>query len=167
MLFHSKAKDSTNGLNAWAEGGACIIDKKKYETLGGFDHLYNPFYWEDIDLSYQAWKKGYKVIFDPAVVFIHHHESTISQNFSPQFIKKIAYRNQFIFIWKNMEDANFLLQHIAFLPYNMLYYMLKGEVEFVAGFFAALKQLRTVLQKRNLSNKNRVVPDKDILKLFT
>ena len=42
----------------WACGGACFIDKNKFNTLSGFDTLYSPFYFEDLDLSYRAWKKG-------------------------------------------------------------------------------------------------------------
>src|SRR3989344_2060806 len=167
MLFHSKAKDINKGINAWAEGGAALIDKKKYEILGGLDQLYNPFYWEDIDLSYQAWKQGYKVMFDPDIVVVHHHESTISSNFSNQFIKTIAYRNQFIFIWKNIYDLPFILKHILFLPYHLLYYMLKGELGFVIGFLEALKKIGAILNKRSLSNRQRVLSDREILKLFT
>lgn len=164
MIHHSQANDFKKGPNAWAEGGACIIDKNKYLTLLGFDQIYNPFYWEDIDLSYQAWKNGYKVLFDPGVTFIHHHESTISKTFSKQFIKTIAFRNQFIFIWKNIKDFTLLTKHILFLPYNMLYHLLKGEKEYIMGFFSALKLLRTVLQKRNLYNKKRILSDKEILR---
>ncbi|PJE58197.1 MAG: glycosyltransferase family 2 protein, partial [Candidatus Portnoybacteria bacterium CG10_big_fil_rev_8_21_14_0_10_36_7] len=46
-------------------------------SLNGFDELYSPFYWEDIDLSYRAWKTGYTVLFDPQVLVEHHHETTI------------------------------------------------------------------------------------------
>ena len=166
LMHHSKAKDLKSGVNAWAEGGVSLIDKKKYTTLGGFDQLYNPFYWEDIDLSYQAWKQGYKIIFDSETIVIHYHESTISQNFSQQFIKTIAYRNQFIFIWKNISDINLILQHILLLPYNMLYYLYKGEKGFAIGFLAALKNLGVILEKRTYSNKKRVVSDMEILNQY-
>src|SRR5262245_31151865 len=42
----------------WAGGGSCAIDRQKYLAIGGFDSLYRPFYLEDTDLSYQAWKRG-------------------------------------------------------------------------------------------------------------
>src|SRR3989344_3476994 len=38
--------------NFWAEGGSSIFNKKLFIELGLLDELYNPFYWEDIDLSY-------------------------------------------------------------------------------------------------------------------
>ena len=50
--------------------------------LGGFDGLYDPFYWEDIDLSYRAQKSGYKVIFEPKSIVTHEHEKgTVKEMF--------------------------------------------------------------------------------------
>ena len=36
--------------NFWAEGGSSIFKKKLFIDLGLLDELFNPFYWEDIDL---------------------------------------------------------------------------------------------------------------------
>lgn len=138
LVHHSKAKNLNFGYNAWAEGGACIVDKGKFLEIGGFDSIYTPFYWEDIDLSYRAWKSGFKIVFDPNILVQHHHESTIGKYFSKKFVKTIAYRNQFIFIWKNITDPFLWFQHVAFLPYNLVYYLIKGELEFVKGFIMAL-----------------------------
>src|SRR3989338_3307028 len=139
LFFHAKAADLNFGPNAWAEGGASLIDKDKSLQLGGFDPIYAPFYWEDIDLSYRASQKGYKILFDPNILVQHHHESTIGKNFSKSFIKTVAYRNQFLFIWKNIRNPLMMIQHIFFLPFNLVYYFLKGEKEFVIGFIEALK----------------------------
>lgn len=72
MFFHTKAKDLEKGINGWAEGGSCIIDRTKFLELDGFDKIYKPFYWEDIDLSYRAWKQGYEILFDPTILVEHH-----------------------------------------------------------------------------------------------
>ncbi|MCL4385954.1 MAG: glycosyltransferase [Cyanobacteria bacterium] len=48
LFFHQRSDNLKYGLNAWAEGGACIIDKEKFKELKGFDLLFAPFYWEDI-----------------------------------------------------------------------------------------------------------------------
>jgi GT2 family glycosyltransferase len=140
LFFHQKASGLNPGENGWAEGGACIIDKKRFEKLGGFDSIYSPFYWEDIDLSYRAKKTGYRVIFDPNIVVEHHHESTIGKHFSKDFIKTIAFRNQFLFMWKNVRGRKFV-SHVLFLPFNILYYCLKGESAFINGLFKALQVL--------------------------
>ncbi len=38
----------------WAGGGSSAFDRRKFLALGGLDTLYDPFYLEDVDLSYQA-----------------------------------------------------------------------------------------------------------------
>ena len=141
LFFHQKANDLKSGETGWAEGGACIIDRKKFEELGGFDLMYSPFYWEDIDLSYRAKKAGYKIIFDPGIVVEHHHESTIGKHFSKDFVKTIAFRNQFLFMWKNATSREKLI-HFFFFPFNLCYYLFKGEFAFVKGFFEAVRTLR-------------------------
>lgn len=138
LFFHAKAFDLKFGPNAWAEGGASLIDKNKFLQLRGFDSIYSPFYWEDIDLSYRAAQQGYKILFDPKILVQHQHESTIGKYYSKNFIKSIAYRNQFIFIWKNTRNPMLIIQHLIFLPFNLLYYLLKGEKEFIIGFIKAL-----------------------------
>lgn len=144
MLFHAKTHHDRRQDNGWAEGGACMIDRSKFDQLGGFDPAYSPFYWEDIDLSYRAWKSGYRILFDPSVKVIHHHESTIGAYFDRSFIKTVAFRNQFIFIWKNITDGNLRWQHFLLLPYNLLYYAVKGEWLFWQGFIHALKYLKEI-----------------------
>src|SRR5262249_4665449 len=78
-LWHDDVKPS-DGLKEtlpvfWAGGGSCAIDRTKYLAIGGFDALYHPFYVEDTDLSYQAWKRGWKCLLAPASCVIHKHRS--------------------------------------------------------------------------------------------
>ena len=46
-------------------GGSCAFDRRKFLELGGFDELLAPFYLEDTDLGYLAWKRGWKVLYQP------------------------------------------------------------------------------------------------------
>ena len=45
---------------AYGGGGSCAFDLRKFWELGGFDELLAPFYLEDTDLGYLAWKRGWK-----------------------------------------------------------------------------------------------------------
>ena len=47
-------------------GGSCAFDREKFLELGGFDELLAPFYLEDTDLGYLAWKRGWKVLLSAA-----------------------------------------------------------------------------------------------------
>ncbi len=161
FFHHKKADNTVSGINGWAEGGACIFSKKRYDEIGGFDPLYTPFYWEDVDLSYRAWKRGYKILFEKNILVEHHHESTIKTYFSGKKIQTIAYRNQLIFIWKNMNDFNMLFSHILHLLIYIPIYLFKNQV-FISGLFQALLQLPNIMNKR----KQYPLNDKQILNQF-
>ena len=161
FFHHKKAGDLNAGINGWAEGGACIIDKKKYEEIGGFDKLFSPFYWEDVDLSYRAWKKGFKILFDPNIIVDHHHESTIKKFFSVSTIKKIAYRNQFIFIWKNIDDTMLLLSHLAYIA-SKLPIMIFRDHAFIWGLLSAIWRIPAIVKRKTKYQ----LSDKQILTKF-
>jgi len=152
LFHHQKATNLKFGRTAWAEGGSCLIDKKKFNFLGGFDEIYSPFYWEDVDLSYRAWKSGFEIIFEPKILVEHHHQSTINKYFNKEIIKKIAFRNQVIFCWKNIADKNLFINHLTNLP----------KIIFEKGFFDALIKLPEIIKKRSLFIKK----DEEILAIF-
>lgn len=158
LICHSKAAEFGKGLTAWAEGGACIIRREYFEKLNGFDMIYYPFYWEDIDLSYRAYKRGWEILFDPKVVVEHYHESTIGKYFDKSDVKKVAFRNQLIFFWKNIKDKNLILKHFFYLPLNILYCF--------PGFLLALTRLPQIAKFRFVSKKISKLKDQEILKLF-
>ncbi len=142
--------------NFWAEGGSSIFKKSIFMKLGLLDNLYNPFYWEDIDLSYRAWKAGYKILFDQNIKVEHHHESTIGKYFSKSKIIKTAFRNQLIFHWKNLTDRDLIIKHLVNIP----------RFIFFPGFFEALIRLPKILQARKKTVRLFVKTDKEIMDLF-
>lgn len=153
---NSYNKNSTLIYNFWAEGGASIFKRDIFIKLGMLDELFNPFYWEDIDLSYRAWKAGYQIMFDPNILVEHHHESTIGKYFQQQKILKTAFCNQLFFHWKNLTDKDLLINHILNLPKQI----------FRPGFFDALIKLPVILQKRKKTIKMFKKTDKKILDIF-
>lgn len=141
FIHHIKHKDMKTGDSAWAEGGACLIDRVKYNTVGGFNTIFSPFYWEDVDLSYQAYRYGFHVIFDSTIQVIHHHESTIRHEFEQNYIQSIAFRNQLLFIWKNIDDVGLLGEHLI----HLIPTIIKGGVPFLKGFFQTFPYLWSII----------------------
>ncbi len=166
FLLHAKGEtDKKNTL--WASGGSSAFSKKIWDELGGLDEIYNPFYWEDNDLSYRALKSGYKIIFENKSIVIHEHEKgTIKTMIDPSKIKKIAYRNQFIFIWLNITDKDLLFSHIVWLPYHFITALMRHDWYFYYGFFAAFQKINEVLKKRKIYTKQFIRTDKEILSEF-
>ncbi|MGD9129808.1 MAG: glycosyltransferase [Candidatus Woesebacteria bacterium] len=101
LFFHSRAKEFKSGTTAWASGGSSLFDKEKWLQLKGFDPGYKPAYWEDIDLSYRARKKGWQVLFEEKAVVEHNHQSTNIDVFGKDRIKKISWKASDRFTLKN------------------------------------------------------------------
>jgi len=95
-------------------GGSCAFDRHKFLALGGFDHLLAPFYLEDTDLGYMAWKRGWKVLYQPSSVVHHEHRGTIGKRFSPAYINSVLQKNFLLFVWKNIHCWSRLSQHFLF-----------------------------------------------------
>jgi GT2 family glycosyltransferase len=139
-LFHHFQRQSNKiSQNLWPEGGSCLIRKEYFQKLGGYDNRYLPFYWEDVDLGFRANKKGWQTLYYPLVKVEHHHQSTISLYFNPKKIKTIAYRNQFLFVWKNIRGFQ-LINHLFCLPLLLL--KNRNNQELLTGFKKALIRLK-------------------------
>jgi GT2 family glycosyltransferase len=124
---------------AWVTGGSGAFRKSIWNTLGGMDPMFNPFYWEDIDLSYRAVKAGYKILFEPRSTVVHEHEKgIIKHEYTPFQIKTIAYRNQFLFIWNNLSDPRIWIEHIVWTPVRLIQATSRGDVPMLVGFGKAI-----------------------------
>ena len=66
---------------------------RKFLELGGFDALLAPFYLEDTDLGYLAWKRGWKVLYQPRSVVYHEHRGTIGKRFREEQIQAVLKKN--------------------------------------------------------------------------
>lgn len=101
-------------LSGWASGGSAIFKRSIWDKLGGFNEIYAPYYWEDIDIGYRAWKMGYKVIWDNNSIVYHEHEST-AKKMNQNYVSLIKQRNELIFTWINVTDLSLRLSHLQFL----------------------------------------------------
>lgn len=163
FLIHGPGTVDKN-TTLWVSGGSGAFRKEIWDNIGGLQELYNPFYWEDIDLSYRAQKAGYTVVFEKKSVVRHEHDAgSIKKNYNPFSVTKIAYRNQFYFTWLNATDKMILLSHCVFLPYFLLKELLRGNFGMVYGFLLALGHLGQVLQERQKVQKMVVLSDREVI----
>jgi hypothetical protein len=57
----------------WAiSGGAVLISKKNYQSVGGWSQKYHMYY-EDLDLCRQTRNRGFSIYYFPSCRFIHRH----------------------------------------------------------------------------------------------
>jgi GT2 family glycosyltransferase len=116
IFMHSRATNFKSGRTSWVSGGSGMFDRTKWLELGGFERAYYPAYWEDVDLSFRARKKGWKVLFEAKAVVNHNHESTHTDVFGQQKIMDIGWKNALIFTLRNADPAQ-RLQFWLWQPY--------------------------------------------------
>lgn len=91
---------------AYGGGGSSAYDRRKFFELGGFDELLAPFYMEDTDLGMLAWKRGWKVLYQPQSIVYHEHRGTIGKKFSQDYIRQVVRKNFLLFTWKNIHEPS-------------------------------------------------------------
>lgn len=145
----------------WVNGGSGVFRRDYWMNLGGMDEkLLSPFYWEDLDLSYRALKRGYKLLWDPNARVEHKHESTIGLLPQKQ-VGRIRERNQLIFIWKNITSPILMRKHIVGLLKRVLRH--PGYIRIV---FMALTRIGVILKARKKEKKDCKVSDEAIFARF-
>ena len=147
---------------AYGGGGSCAFDRRKFLELGGFDELLAPFYMEDTDVGYLAWKRGWKVLYQPKSVVYHEHRGTIGKKFTAAQIDLVLKKNFALFCWKNIHQWPRLIAHFFFSYAGAVVTVLFGEsperANF-AGLWRAWKQLPGALRSRSRARDLAVIDD--------
>lgn len=150
----------------FAGGGACAYDRTKFIELGGFDEMFSPFYYEDVDLSYRAWKRGWKITYEPRAQAYHRGGQTIFKFYQNGFISTISERNRYFLVWKNITDRNLLFVHFVFIIIRIIISVLKFNFASLKGFFYAVINLNQVIRKRKIEKKYMKLTDREIFSQF-
>ncbi len=155
-------KDNKIHPTFWVSGGSGVFRRSLWIKLGGMDEkLLSPFYWEDLDLSYRAAKRGYYLLWEPAGKVIHKHEATISR-LSPSYVQRIKERNHLIFIWKNLNSPTLFRKHLAGLLRRLVRH--PGYIKII---FMALIRIRSIMKARKKEKREAKVSDEAIFARFS
>jgi GT2 family glycosyltransferase len=166
LLVHGRGEVNKNNT-LWVSCGSGAFRKETWDKLGGLDRLYNPFYWEDLDLSYRALKSGYRIAFESKSVVLHEHEKgAIKSKYSPFKVRTLAYRNQFIFAWKNATDLNLRMLILLYTPYHLLNALVRLDLSLIIGFFGALILLPEIIKSSIKAKKFFIKKDKELIAEF-
>jgi GT2 family glycosyltransferase/glycosyltransferase involved in cell wall biosynthesis len=148
-------------------GGSCAFDRHKFLELGGFDPLLAPFYLEDGDLGYMAWKRGWKVLYQPRSVVWHEHRGTIGKHFSQQRIQAVLKKNFVLFTWKNIHQWSKLVSHFFFTWSGAFISVMFGDEHGrpnFAGLGRAFLQLPGAVRSRWRARSLAVIDDREALR---
>ncbi len=119
LEFTNGPRDNKIHESLWASGGSAAFRKDLWDKFGGFDPIFTPGYFEDLDLGWQARRAGYKIIWDPECKVKHLTETAFNKVFSPRQLQLIKERNYLLAHWKNLTGKQ-LSEHVYYLVLKIL-----------------------------------------------
>lgn len=158
---HAMPESNEAHISIYASGGSAAFSKEKLVSLGLYDSLYYPFYWEDFDLSYRAWKRGWQVFWEPQSVIHHERSATIKKYFSKRYVSQITQRNELLFIWKNITDDDLFAEHKKAVINRVMKH--PGYAKIV---WAAMKYKKEVMERRTQEKIDAKKTDKEVFAQF-
>ena len=108
-----------------------LINTTFFKDIGLMDYKNFPQYFADADFTYRAYKKGYRIIYEPKSRMWHKVNSTVKQD--PAF-NTTSFLSTFIFLTTNIKSClnfhtvvKFYLRHcpIYSMPYLLMKYVFK------------------------------------------
>jgi GT2 family glycosyltransferase len=84
--------------------GCCYLCRRAaYVALGGYDSVFAPFLWEDVDLGYRAWRRGLATRTVPEAICHHEGSATIGERPMRERLEA-WFRSQALFHLRNVQD---------------------------------------------------------------
>jgi len=120
-IFPTRMPKQTEKLYSFfASGAYAAFDAAKFSRLGGLCSLFAPIYWDDVDICYRAWKRGWTVLYEPASVVYHLSSATMGKKEHQRRVKVVSERNRLIMTWINLHNRLWLTSHIAWLTIKLV-----------------------------------------------
>ncbi len=163
-LFRMNRERSNNPAYSFSPTMLGVFDKKKFLELGGPDPVYHPTFYDDYDLGYRAWKRGWRIIYEPSSVVKHNH-TALWQKVMKDWIT-IDLRNKQFFVWKNYDNLS-LLFYFVYFPLIMFLSLLKYRLTYLKALGMALKKLPEIIGKRRQEEHERKFSDNEIFQMVS
>ena len=138
-----------NGVypSSYAVGGHAAFHLEKFRALSGFDSLFEPFYWEDVNLSLRARAQGWSITYCPDCVVMHGDGGAIRSSQTTARIREITLRNRLLFAWRH-SPAHLRPLYFMSLAYHLLSSSLSADRTFLHAYKAARQRWQASLSSR-------------------
>ncbi len=118
-------------------GGSCAFDRAQVpRTRRLRPRCSRPSIWKTPTSAIMAWKRGWKVLYQPRSVVYHEHRGTIGKRFREDQIQAVLKKNFLLFCWKNIHEWPRLASHFFFAWAGALLSVLFGEIPGAPTFLA-------------------------------
>lgn len=162
VLSHDRPESEEPVPVVYAGGGSSAVRKGRFLGLGGFDELFRPFYFEDLDVSYRAQKRGWRIMYEPRSRMWHEHRQTNRpENFPGGYVDLMFGRNSLLFTWKVLTDGDLLAQHVHGLWARAM--RARAEPQLPRFLWRAAGRLPHLLVSRHRARRAARLTDREVL----
>jgi GT2 family glycosyltransferase len=152
-------------LSFAAIGAFSAYDRKRFLDIGGFDPLTAMY--EDIEVSYKAWKRGWLIKYEPRSIAYHDASQTMTRRYRGRSRDRLSRRSRILMHWILLHDPSMFRLHLASMAGQFLASWLWLDWSFYWAVFTGLRHLAVIRQKRKENRQDSVRSDRDLLQLLT
>jgi hypothetical protein len=139
-------------------GAACLVSRRVFEELGGFDEDFFASH-EDVDLSYRARLRGYRCRYVADAIVRHHGSATLGRG-----SVSAVFHGQRNLEWMYLKNtpASLLVRtlpgHLVYNAASAAYFARMGHLGvFLKAKLAAVRGLPAIVRKRSAIQRTRTV----------
>lgn len=92
--YHQPPDSDVLRGTVWAGAGSALFPRELLAQLMPGSLVFDPFYWEDVDLGLRAWRLGYDSHVCPASKVVHGHRVTVRRYYSEDQVARVFERNR-------------------------------------------------------------------------
>jgi O-antigen biosynthesis protein len=160
----SSAKADFPYLSFAAIGAFSAYDRDKFLKIGGFDPLTAMY--EDVEISYRGWKRGWSIRYEPRSVAYHDASQTMKRRYRKRSLNKLSNRSRILMHWILLHDRNMFRLHLASIAIRLLTSWIWLDWPFYWAIFTGLRNISEILKKREENRRAAVKSDREILQLL-
>ncbi len=158
------ASDGKPYLSFAAIAAFAAYDREKYLQIGGLDPLTAMY--EDIEISYRAWKRGWTIRYEPGSVAYHDASQTIKRFYRGQSRDMLSRRSRILMHWILLHDRKMFLQHVASMVGRLLASWIVLDWSFYWAIATGLRNIRVIRRKRMENKRSAVRSDRELIRLL-
>ncbi len=151
-------------LSFTAIGAFSLFDRARFLEIGGYDPLAAMV--EDVEISYRAWKRGWRIEYEPRSIAYHDASQTMDQRYRRRALDKLSRRSRILMHWMLLHDRRMFSQHLGAMAFRILTSWLVLDWRFYWAIGTGLGNLPSIARKRRATRRTMQRSDPELRRML-
>jgi len=158
------AQNDCSLLSFAAIAAFSVYNRDKFLAIGGFDPLTAMF--EDIEISYRAWKHGWLVKYEPRSIAYHDASQTMRRRYRRRSLEMLARRSRIVMHWLLLHDRCMFGSHVASMAGQLMVSWLWFDWPLYWAVITGLRNIKAISRKRRENRQVAVRSDRELRQML-